>query len=121
MDDVVGRDIMLGADKRMFTEGIAPTTLTLLGTEVSTTGVVVLRYERSRDQPQRNKIDNIHVASRTVDRHCRSTEPYRQGSRCRTAMGVVELERARSTDPSHICRIPRAATGIGRVRISGHH
>jgi hypothetical protein len=30
----------------MFADGIAPTTLTLLGTEVSTTGVVILRYGR---------------------------------------------------------------------------
>ena len=38
--------LVLGAGKRMFADGIAPTTLTLLGTEVSTTGVVVLRYGR---------------------------------------------------------------------------
>lgn len=38
--------LVLGTGKRMFADGIAPTTLTLLGTEVSTTGVVVLRYGR---------------------------------------------------------------------------
>jgi dihydrofolate reductase len=44
--------LVLGTGKRMFADGIAPTTLILLGTEVSTTGVVVLRYGR-RDQTQR--------------------------------------------------------------------
>jgi dihydrofolate reductase len=44
--------LVLGTGKRMFADGIAPTTLVLLGTEVSTTGVVVLRYGH-RDQTQR--------------------------------------------------------------------
>jgi dihydrofolate reductase len=39
--------LVLGAGKRLFADGIAPTTLTLLGTEVSTTGVVILRYGRA--------------------------------------------------------------------------
>jgi dihydrofolate reductase len=38
--------LVLGTGKRMFADDIAPTTLTLLGTEVSTSGVVVLRYGR---------------------------------------------------------------------------
>lgn len=38
--------LLLGAGKRMFPEGTAPSTLHLLSTEVSSTGVVVLRYGR---------------------------------------------------------------------------
>lgn len=48
--------LVLGTGKRMFAAGVAPTTLTLLGTEVSTTGVVVLRYgraPRAGDRPGR--------------------------------------------------------------------
>ena len=45
--------LVLGGGKRMFAEGTAPTTLTLQGTEVSTTGVVILRYARRRDQEHR--------------------------------------------------------------------
>jgi dihydrofolate reductase len=36
--------VVLGTGKRMFRAGVAPSTLTLLGTETSTTGVVVLTY-----------------------------------------------------------------------------
>jgi dihydrofolate reductase len=43
--------LVLGKGKRMFATGIAPTTLTLLGTEVSTTGVVVLTYGRAGRAP----------------------------------------------------------------------
>ncbi|MEV6489465.1 dihydrofolate reductase family protein [Actinoplanes sp. NPDC051633] len=39
--------LVLGTGKRMFADGFAPATLTLLGSEVSTTGVVVLRYGRA--------------------------------------------------------------------------
>ena len=42
--------LVLGTGKRLFADGIAPTTLTLHGTEVSTTGVVVLRYGRGPNQ-----------------------------------------------------------------------
>ena len=45
--------LVLGTGKRMFADGIAPTTLTLQGTEVSTTGVVILRYARRRDETPR--------------------------------------------------------------------
>jgi dihydrofolate reductase len=44
--------LVLGTGKRMFADGIAPTTLTLLGTEVSTTGVVVLTYGRRPEPPE---------------------------------------------------------------------
>jgi dihydrofolate reductase len=43
--------LVLGTGKRMFADGIAPTTLTLLGIETSTTGVVVMTYRR-REQTQ---------------------------------------------------------------------
>jgi len=44
--------LVLGAGKRMFADDIAAMTLTLLGTEVSTSGVVILRYGR-RDQQRK--------------------------------------------------------------------
>jgi dihydrofolate reductase len=46
--------LVLGTGKRMFPGGIAPAKLTLLDTETSTTGVVILRYCRTPDsgQPQ---------------------------------------------------------------------
>jgi dihydrofolate reductase len=40
--------VVVGGGKKMFADGVAPTTLTLDGIEVSTTGVVVLSYSRPR-------------------------------------------------------------------------
>ncbi len=47
--------LVLGTGKRMFGPAAVPTALTLLGTEVSTSGVVILRYGRAATPPPANR------------------------------------------------------------------